>query len=490
MNEETVAPAAPSSSLVDGADSSCVEGLVDPSLYRILRDAYPVLLPLQSKLLPLLLSPHAIHNPRDLVCTASTGSGKTLCFLIPILNSILKTSGGCTVAVVVLPTTNLAQQVFKDFSRFTEPLNISLSLDSPTSKHLSSSIVVTTPGGVKRRFEGPRGDEWANTLRWIVLDEADRLGGQRMGWFKGILAETGRKRRRLEPPGPSTSFKEGLDIAVAYNRGVGEPNYVPLRKMCFSATRQDAARRKVFSLNHPRIFDYRTERGVIEETAPEAGCADTAQAAAAPDGDAAPLVRGANDEKHYVSGSVTEQVCSVTAVSKPEVARELAQSCKSALIFCNSADSAHRLTRYLQIVGMSARELTGRVSKSSRAKVIEWRSESGSVRVIVATDSAGRGMNLDVDLVVNYDLPTSLSQYVHRAGRTGRGFGTGTVVSLRKDGEDWKKFQCGLEREGKIEHREVSSSINSDALKKLKEVLEMEDEGEIAYDQTLKEVFK
>ena len=163
-----MAPAAPSSSLVDGADSSCVEGLVDPSLYRILRDAYPVLLPLQSKLLPLLLSPHAIHNPRDLVCTASTGSGKTLCFLIPILNSILKTSGGCTVAVVVLPTTNLAQQVFKDFSRFTEPLNISLSLDSPTSKHLSSSIVVTTPGGVKRRFEGPRGDEWANTLRWIV----------------------------------------------------------------------------------------------------------------------------------------------------------------------------------------------------------------------------------------------------------------------------------------------------------------------------------
>jgi len=254
-----------------------------------------------------------------------------------------------------------------------------------------------------------------------------------MGWWRGFTEEANRKRKRgITSTSTSTDGSptlselldgvgEGGKIEMRYNRDPKEPNYTPVRKMCFSATKQhDVMRREVFGLNHPRTFDFRKERGVVE------GSSISQKSTPAGD-DVGGVCGGATpeDDRHYVSNAVAEEVCNVTPEGKPEAARVLSGGKKCTLIFCNSTDSAHRLTRYLQVCGVRARELTGGVSKGGRKKVIEWSEER---RVIIATDSASRGMNLDVDLVVNYDLPTSLSQYVHRAGRTGRGFGKGTVV--------------------------------------------------------------
>jgi superfamily II DNA/RNA helicase len=135
----------------------------------------------------------------------------------------------------------------------------------------------------------------------------------------------------------------------------------------------------------------------------------------------------------------------------------------------------------LQATGIKAKELTGKVSKGGRKRVIEWRAPR---RVIVATDSASRGMNLDVDLVVNYDLPTSLSQYVHRAGRTGRGFGTGTVISMRKQGEAWAKFEKELGRAGRVRARKVEDAdLDRGALRVLKDIMAREEEGDLGYEE-------
>ena len=102
----------------------------------------------------------------------------------------------------------------------------------------------------------------------------------------------------------------------------------------------------------------------------------------------------------------------------------------------------------------------------------------------MATDSASRGMNLDVDLVVNYDLPTSLSQYVHRAGRTGRGFGTGTVVSMRKQGEAWAKFEKELGRAGRVGVRKVEEAdMDRGALRTLKDIMKREEDGDLGYEE-------
>jgi superfamily II DNA/RNA helicase len=83
-----------SSSNTTSTATTVITPLLHPSLASLLLPIYPSLLPLQSHLLPLLLNPHVIHNPRDLSVTAETGSGKTLCFILPIVNSILKGDGG------------------------------------------------------------------------------------------------------------------------------------------------------------------------------------------------------------------------------------------------------------------------------------------------------------------------------------------------------------------------------------------------------------
>jgi len=171
---DTSPSSSPPSTLIHPPSStptSALTPLLHPSLSSLLLPIYPDLLPLQSHLLPLLLNPHVIHNPRDLSVTAETGSGKTLCFVLPIINSILKSSPtqssrvkGNVQAVVILPTVNLAQQVYSDFMKFTAPLNITLSLDT-VSSNARTMVVIATPGSVKRRFE--EGGDWVK----VRLDE-------------------------------------------------------------------------------------------------------------------------------------------------------------------------------------------------------------------------------------------------------------------------------------------------------------------------------
>ena len=130
--------------------------------------------------------------------------------------------------------------------------------------------------------------------------------------------------------------------------------------------------------------------------------------------------------------SIQQRIFSVPARSKlalmlhilrqPEVTR--------VLVFRNRRDTVDQLTRQLRSYGVSCDQLSGDVPQTQRLKILE-KFRAGQVKVLVATDVAGRGIHVDaISHVVNYDLPEEAEDYVHRIGRTGRAGATGVAMAF------------------------------------------------------------
>ncbi len=100
------------------------------------------------------------------------------------------------------------------------------------------------------------------------------------------------------------------------------------------------------------------------------------------------------------------------------------------LVFVNRRDGVHRLVRYLQDRGIDCEGLAGDIPQRKRMATLN-RFKDGDVRVVVATDVAGRGIHVEgITHVINYDLPEDAEYYVHRIGRTGRAGASGTSISF------------------------------------------------------------
>ena len=106
------------------------------------------------------------------------------------------------------------------------------------------------------------------------------------------------------------------------------------------------------------------------------------------------------------------------------------QKWQQVLVFSRTKHGANRLTRYLESKGVTAAAIHGNKSQGARTKALA-EFKSGSIRALVATDIAARGLDIDqLPQVVNFDLPNVAEDYVHRIGRTGRAGATGQAVSL------------------------------------------------------------
>ena len=100
------------------------------------------------------------------------------------------------------------------------------------------------------------------------------------------------------------------------------------------------------------------------------------------------------------------------------------------IVFCNTKNTTDRLTGLLQMKGVSAQCIHGDLSQKVREKVLST-FRTGQLRVLVATDVAARGLDIDdVDAVINYDIPEEGEYYVHRIGRTGRAKHQGAAYNL------------------------------------------------------------
>jgi ATP-dependent RNA helicase DeaD len=102
----------------------------------------------------------------------------------------------------------------------------------------------------------------------------------------------------------------------------------------------------------------------------------------------------------------------------------------SAIIFCNTRTKVHYVAVVLQRFGYDADELSSDLAQGAREKVLA-RVRSGSLRFLVATDVAARGIDIpDLSHVIQFDLPEDAEAYIHRAGRTGRAGASGVAMSL------------------------------------------------------------
>lgn len=103
---------------------------------------------------------------------------------------------------------------------------------------------------------------------------------------------------------------------------------------------------------------------------------------------------------------------------------------ESAIIFVRTKQTASELTTKLQEVGHSVDEYHGNLSQSQRERLVH-RFRDGKIKIVVATDIAARGLDVEnLSHVINYDLPDNSETYIHRIGRTGRAGKTGTAISL------------------------------------------------------------
>lgn len=129
----------------------------------------------------------------------------------------------------------------------------------------------------------------------------------------------------------------------------------------------------------------------------------------------------------------------------------------ASIIFCNTKDSTREVCSYLKESGIPAMGLHGDLEQRDRDQIlVQFRQQS--CRVLVATDVAARGLDIDdLPAVINYDLPRETANYVHRIGRTGRAGKKGLALCLFADSERYKLDRIGKLLERQLDIMEIDS---------------------------------
>jgi ATP-dependent RNA helicase RhlE len=302
-----------------------------------------------------LVLPDALAG-RDVLAKSPTGSGKTLAFGIPLVERAAD-SGGSPVALVLVPTRELALQVADEIASFAAVKKVRVGVAyggapvaAQAKKLRGASIVIATPGRlqdlVQRRLIS------LDTVRTLVLDEADRMLD--MGFRPQV---------------------EKLLRAVPQER----------QTMLFSATLDG----EVGDLAHAYTQDAsRFENGREED------------------------VEDSVVEHGFVA---------VTAEDKVERLVELLETESGlSLVFVRTKRGADRLVHKLTQRGIPVLAMHGDCSQRQRERALE-NFRTGKVTTLVATDVAARGLDLEaIAHVINFDPPEDDKGYVHRVGRTGR----------------------------------------------------------------------
>ncbi len=332
---------------------------------------------------------------RDVIGTAQTGTGKTLAFLIPLIETLQREPAGHTRALVLLPTRELAMQVHEQYEqlRSKNMPRAALVIGGVSEKaqiqglRAGSGLVIATPGRLQdlmtRKFADLR------HVQMRVLDEADRMLD--MGFLpaiRRILAVLPEKRQTL----------------------------------CFSATLEQS----VAGLVHDYMRD---------------------------------PVRVALGSVLKPAESVQLTAYEVRPGQKMDVVRQLLYSQKGqTLIFTRTKRGAERLARELVRDGFSAAMIHGDRSQSQRnAALIGF--QEGRFNILVATDIASRGLHVDdVAHVINYDLPKMAEDFIHRVGRTGRAGCQGHASTLVAAAEVMELRQIERALKLKIERRQLDSA--------------------------------
>ncbi|KAK8521336.1 hypothetical protein V6N12_005245 [Hibiscus sabdariffa] len=354
---------------------------------------------------------NVILDGTDLVGRARTGQGKTLAFVLPILESLTngpakssrKTGYGRAPSVLVLlPTRELAKQVFEDFEVYGEVSGLTSGcLYGGAPYHTQEmklkrgvDIVVGTPGRIKDHIE--RGNIHLGSLKFRVLDEADEM--LRMG------------------------FVDDVEIILGKVEDASK-----VQTLLFSATLPDWVKGIATRF-------LKTSKKTVD------------------------LV---GNEKMKASTSVRHIVlpCSKSARSQliPDIIRCYSSGGRT-IIFTETKDSASEFSSLLP----GSRALHGDIQQAQREVTLNG-FRSGKFMTLVATNVAARGLDInDVQLIIQCEPPRDVEAYIHRSGRTGRAGNTGVAVMLF----DPKRSSISkIERESGVKFEHISAPRPVDVAK-------------------------
>jgi ATP-dependent RNA helicase RhlE len=310
--------------------------------------------------------PHALEG-KDVLATAQTGTGKTLAFLIPVLEKLLRRTSPGISALVLVPTRELAMQVVDQYNalrgkQLSPAALVVGGLSEAQQLHVirkGPGLVVATPGRLEDFLD--RRLIQFRELQILVLDEADRMLD--MGFLPAI--------RRIAAILPKER-----------------------QTMCFSATMEGAMTNLV--------KDYTRNP-----------------------------IRLAFGSTLKPSENVRLQAFEVTADGKQDALHQLLTKERGrCLVFSRTKRGTERITKNLNREGIHAAMIHGDRSQSQRTTALAG-FQQGRYRVLVATDLASRGIHVqDIAHVINYDLPEVAENFIHRVGRTGRAGGHGVASTL------------------------------------------------------------
>ena len=331
-----------------------------------------------------------------MLATAQTGTGKTLAFLIPVIDRLMRRGARGIEVLVLVPTRELAMQVARQFDglRGKELAPAALAVGG-LSEGLQLSairrgarIVIATPG----RLEDFIGRQLVSlgTVQTLVLDEADRMLD--IGFLpaiRRIIACLPRDRQTL----------------------------------CFSATLEGAVENLMKShMKNP--------------------------------------VRLAFGSTQKPSENVRLQAFEVSVAERQQMlCHLLAQEKGRCLVFSRTKRGTERIAKFLNWSGIEAGVIHGDRSQSQRTSALA-EFQQGRCRVLVATDVASRGIHVEnVAHVINYDLPELAENFIHRVGRTGRAGARGIASTFFLREQRTELLQLERTLSIRIERMPVDSSF-------------------------------
>ncbi|KYH07318.1 DEAD/DEAH box helicase [Chryseobacterium cucumeris] len=327
--------------------------------------------PIQEQAVPVIL------EGKDLMGIAQTGSGKTACFVMPILeklqNAEVKKNRNVQVLILV-PTRELAIQIDEVFRAFTENLKREVrtmavyggvSINPQMKGMFGVEVLIATPGRLLDLID--HNALSISGIKHLVIDEADKM-------FQLGFGEEMNKLFAMMPVAKQTTL--------------------------FSATLNDkvAEMKERLSIN-PTIIEIKKEEVEID--------------------------------------NIEQLAYHVAPENKGPFLRYLIKEKKveKALIFVSSTRSADNLVEKLKKNKIKAVAIHSQKSQGARRNNLEEFKVNGA-QILVATDLIGRGIHIEsLPCVINYELPRSPLDYIHRIGRTGRANEKGTAISILTDDE-------------------------------------------------------
>ena len=347
--------------------------LIEPILKAVNLCGYTAPTPVQEQAIPKALAGH------DLIATAQTGTGKTAAFIIPALqclskpSTLTKRSKGPRV-LVLTPTRELASQVTEAVRTYGRFLRIRSGVILGGMPYFEQQRLLSQPVDLIVATPG----------RLIDHMERGRIDLSRL---EGLILDEADRMLDM-------GFSDAVDTIAAATPATRQT-------LLFTAT-MDSAMIKLAQrlLKDPVRVEIASKKITVESIEQR--------------------IHAADDMQH--KNKMLNRLISDSAMTR-------------AIIFSGTKKNADQLARELASRGHAAAALHGDMPQSARNRTI-MNMRRGKIRLLVATDVAARGLDVNgITHVINYDLPKNAEDYVHRIGRTGRAGATGIAISFASSKE-------------------------------------------------------